>query len=71
MAKAVLEFDLKDPKELIEYTRCNKSLDMACALFQIQVNLKKSCEDGDIDTVFEKINDIFNDYNLNIDTLLD
>jgi hypothetical protein len=68
--KAILEFDLNDQEQYTEHIRCVKSLDMACALFQIQVNLKKSCEDGDIDTVFEKINDIIEGYDLNTNALI-
>ena len=72
--KAVLKFDLSDLEEYTEHTRCIRSLDMALALFEIQVNLKKSCINNgevDIDDVFNKINNIiFEEYDLNVDALL-
>ena len=39
--KAKLEFDLDNPEEKKEHFRCIKSLDMACALFEIANNLRK------------------------------
>ena len=69
--KAVLKFDLSDPEQLIEHNRCVKSLDMALALFRIQVNLKKSCVDNkQTDVIFEKINDIIEGYDLNTNALI-
>jgi hypothetical protein len=71
--KAVLKFDLSDPEQLFEHNRCIKSLDMALALFQIQVNLKKRCINNgetDINTIFKTINDIIEDYDLNTSALI-
>ena len=61
-----------------EAMRIFKSLDMALALFQIQFNLKKKCEyrleaDEDIeefDVIFEELNDIFNEYDIDAAKLL-
>lgn len=40
--KAKLEFDLADPDDKMEHMRCIKSLDMALALWEIQVgNFRK------------------------------
>jgi hypothetical protein len=71
--KAILEFDLNDQEQYTEHIRCVKSLDMACALFEIQVNLKKSCINNgeeDINSVFERLNDILEEYDLNTDALI-
>lgn len=68
--KAKLEFDLDNPEEKKEHFRCIKSLDMACALFEIALNLKKKCRDSDKD-VYEEIASILEENNLNIDELTD
>ena len=44
MAKATLEFDLNDPDDKMAHLRCVKSTDMAIALFEIEMNLKKKME---------------------------
>lgn len=68
--RAKLEFDLDNPEEKKEHFRCVKSSDMACALFEIQMNLKKrSGENSDI--IFEEISKIMDEYNLNIEELID
>ena len=69
--KAVLKFDLEDPDQYTEHIRCIKSLDMASALFEIQANLKRDCIDNkQTDDIFEKINDIIEDYDLNTSALI-
>ena len=78
--KATLEFKL--PEEQIEFDRVNKSLDMACALFDI-LQLRDSLEriyenshntnndvfDG-IDAYSKRIADILEKHNLNVDELI-
>ena len=41
MAKAILEYDLKDADDLMEFTRANKSLDLSLCLWEIMYNTKK------------------------------
>lgn len=43
MAKAILEFDLNEPDDVMAFKRANKALDMAIVLFEIQNNFKKKC----------------------------
>jgi len=43
MAKAILEFDLNEPDDVMAFKRANKSLDMAIMIFEIQNNLRKKC----------------------------
>lgn len=82
--KAKLVYDLNDPEDRIAHLRAVKSLDMSLVLFDITRNLKKQIEqrfenidntnndvfDG-IDAVFDKIYDILEDNNINIDELID
>lgn len=67
--KANLEFDLENLEDRQSHFRCVKSLDMALALFQIQVNLRKKCENSNVD-VYEEISNILEEYNINIDELV-
>jgi hypothetical protein len=76
MAKAILEFDLNDPDDRMEYMRCNKSLNMALALWEITHTTKKglgySMEGKNMDQyetlefVFERIYEIINDHTINL-----
>jgi hypothetical protein len=79
--KATLEFNL--PEEQMEFNRANQSLDMACALFDI-LQLRKKIErefenidntnndvfDG-IERMAEGIAYILEEYNINIDKLIE
>ncbi len=68
--KAILEFDLSNREEKKEHFRCIKSSDMACALFQIQMNLRNRSGE-DVESVFDEIYKIMNEFNLNIEELVD
>jgi hypothetical protein len=80
MAKATLKFDLNDPDDRMEYMRCNKSLDMTLALWELSHNTKKglgySMEGKEMDQyetlefVFDRIHEIINDRNINFDELI-
>jgi hypothetical protein len=80
MAKAILKFDLNDPDDRIEYMRCNKSLDMALALWELCHNTKKglgySMEGKEMDQyetltfVFDKIYEIIDEHNINFDEIM-
>jgi hypothetical protein len=85
MGKATLEFDLNDLDDRMGHLRAVKSTDMACAIFQICYNTKKELEysieakeeKGEEVTAYdavhmtmEKIHEIFNEYGINIDELL-
>jgi len=78
--KAKFIFDLDIPEELNQFERMNKSIAMACALFDI-VQLRKRCYNeldddnlGDasegIDMMSEKIGEILEHYSINIDELI-
>jgi len=81
MAKAILEYNLSDPDDVMAHKRAIKSLDMAMALWDIVHNTKKglewSMEGKDIDKydalelVYEKIHEILNDHNIITDELID
>ena len=81
--KAQLQFDLADPNDVISHKRCVKALDMACILFEIQHNLKKKLThkfesqptrytvfDG-VDETFELINNLFEEYTLNLEEIIE
>ena len=44
MAKAILEFDLNDHDDKMAHKRAIKSTDLALALWEIEVNLRKRLE---------------------------
>lgn len=81
--RAVLEFDLGNPDDVMAHYRCVESLNMASALFEIAYNLGKKCRyiaeseenngkdmyDG-VDLCFEKIHEVFEDYGIDIDKLI-
>lgn len=39
--KAILEFDLDNPEDLLAYERCNRSLEMAIFMFEFLLNKRK------------------------------
>ena len=80
--KAILEFNLDNPDDIMAHMRAVKSLDMAILLFEIKSNLKKKCEriveskesdydvyDG-IDLVFQQIHDMMYDNGIMLDDLI-
>ena len=42
--KATLEFNFDEPADVMDHRRATKALDMACALWEITHNLKRSME---------------------------
>ena len=80
--KAKLEYDLNDFDDKMAHLRAVKSLDMASALFEITQNLRKKVirrfEDDEkeydefdgIQEVFDRIHEILEDNNINIDELI-
>jgi molecular chaperone GrpE (heat shock protein) len=84
MSKAILEFDLNDLDDKMEFKRCTLSLEMALAIWEIVHNTRKglyhdaefnksgelSVYDG-IDMVYEKIHSILDERGItNIDDLI-
>lgn len=80
MAKATLEFDLNEFDDKIAHLRAVKSTDMASFIFQLISNTKKSImfelENKDmkdweaVNLVFERIGDLLDEYDINIDELI-
>lgn len=81
--KAVLNFDLSDPSDAIEYKRVNKSLDLALALWEMMYNTKKKViaelekEDNTedkydaVDRVYEKLWEVLNEHSINLDDIVE
>lgn len=83
--KAILEFDLNDHDDIISHKRATKALDMGMAIWELVYNTKKSIlncveaaleEDKNltpydaVDIVYDKIWEILNEHNVNIDELI-
>jgi len=69
--EAILKFNLDDPDDKIAHYRCVKALDMAMVLFEIQMNLWKNCKKAPaVQEVFNKINELIEDHNINLDELI-
>lgn len=80
--KTTLKFDLNELEDIKDHRRCIKALDMACVLFEFQLNSKKAFLieiDKDlnlskydvIDLVYERFNKIMEEYNIHLDELID
>lgn len=81
MSKAVITWNLKDFDENQDFKRCIKSKDMANLLLEIRYNLFVRCNEAieidpdlsaedAIEMVFQKLNDLYDDHDVNIDELL-
>ena len=80
--KAIIEFNLEDIDDQKNHLRCVKSAHMAAMLWEIKNNLYKQCkreaeasnssipdiEEG-IDIVFDKLDSLFNTYNIDVEEL--
>jgi len=80
MAKAILDYDLNDPDDVMAHKRAIKSLDMAIALWELIHNTKKGLEwvmetkemdkyDA-LELVYEKIHEIMSEHNIIIEDLI-
>jgi len=80
--KAIVEFNLEDTDDQKNHLRCIKSAHMAAMLWEVRNNLYKQCmneaelsngsvadvEEG-IDIVFDKLDDLFNRFNIDPEEL--
>jgi hypothetical protein len=81
MAKAIIEYDLNDVDDMFAHKRAIKSLDMALALWDITHNTKKrlewSMEGKEMDKydalemVYEKINEILLEHNIDLEDIME
>jgi len=67
--KAKLEFDLEDLDDVMAHLRCVKSLDMAKTLFKIQGIIKDKWEYNAVE-IQSKIRDVFEEYDINLEDLI-
>lgn len=80
MAKAILEYDLTDPDDVIEYNRVNKVLDLALAIWDIDNFLRSKTKYAPdnmpqekyeaYNEVREELYEILNKYSINMDNIL-
>ena len=78
--KAIVEFDLNDPDDIIDHKQWTKASSMACVLWEFGHNSKKSLEwgmDGKetdkyeaLDMVFERFWALMDEHDVNIDELM-
>lgn len=76
--KAILEFDLNNPDESMSHLRATKSTAMAITLHEIQCNLRrdfekiieKNTKEDIADLILERINDVYQQNNININELI-
>jgi len=81
MAKAIIEYDLNDVDDVYAHKRAIKSLDMALALWTITHNTKKGLEwsmEGKemdkydaLEMVYEKINEILLEHNIDLEDIME
>jgi hypothetical protein len=82
MAKAILEFDLSDEDDLMEFKRASSSLGMSLALWEMLYNTKKkfeweleSKEKSDshyelLDSVYKRFWEILDENNVRLDEII-
>lgn len=67
--KAILEFDLENHKDQLAHNRCIKSLNLSLALWDInQLNHEGYIHATDLTN---RINEIFDKYNIKLDELIE
>ena len=78
MSKAVIAWNLNDFEENQDFKRSMKSKDMAMLLWELKHNSYKACsskvddsDDDDFHIIFEHINDLFEQFSIDIDDLID
>lgn len=78
MSKAVITWNLNDFEENQDFKRSIKSKDMAMLLWELKHNTYKICsskadnsEDDDFHIIFEHINALFEEFNVDIYDLID
>jgi hypothetical protein len=76
MPKAIIKYDLSIPDDVIDFKRANKATDMAIVLWELQHNLKREFEGSEehnnetLDIVFQRICELIDDHNINVDELI-
>jgi hypothetical protein len=78
MSKAVITWNLTDFEENQDFKRCIKSKDMAMLLWELKHNSYKTCSrkadesgEDDFHIIFEHISGLFEEFNVDIDDLID
>jgi len=78
MSKAVITWNLNDFEENQDFKRSMKSKDMAMLLWELKHNSYRTCsskvddsEDDDFHVIFEHINNLFEQFSIDIDDLID
>jgi len=82
--KATFEFDMNEPEDVMDHKRMTKALDMALVLWEIKRNAQKKIHDSldymeedkpktaheAAELIFDMIYELMEDYNINVDELI-
>ena len=72
--KASLEFDLNDADDKLNHLRCIHSTDMAVFIWELKHNFwrkwKHDETDFNLDNYKDELSDLMNEYNIDIDNLI-
>jgi len=72
--KAILEFDLNDPEDLISHMKCVKGPDMAAFIWELQHNFwrkwKHNEESFTLENYKEALSELLDEYNINTEELI-
>ena len=72
--KATLEFDLNDADDKLKHLRCIHSTDMAAFIWELEHNFwrkwKHDETDFNLDNYKDELSDLMNEYNIDIDNLI-
>jgi hypothetical protein len=73
--KAILKFDLDNPEDKIDHLRCVHSTDMAMFIWELKHNFwrkwKHDETDFTLDNYKEALWELMQEYNINIDNLIE
>ena len=73
--KAILEFDLDNADDHMNHRRCVKATEMACFIWQLKHNFWRKWKDDDtdfnLDNYKDALDELMQEYHIDIDDLLE
>lgn len=73
--KAILEFDLDNADDMMNHRRCVKATEMACFIWQLKHNFwrkwKHDDTDFNLDNYKDALDELMQEYHIDIDDLLE
>ena len=72
--KAILEFDLDNPDDLMNYKRCVNVTEMACFIWELKHNFwrkwKHDDSDFNLETFIKSLDELMDAYDVNVEELI-